>query len=102
MSVVKPVLQLGHAIENYSKLYSGSTAIYMELKAMIEEIHVAQTISTKLRDKYASARQVFKELAGLDDPKPNKRLIADLQARVNVEIPPESLWYPSDDEEAAH
>jgi hypothetical protein len=67
VGVIKPILQLGVKIENYTKLFTGHGSIYLELKAV----------------------------GGLDDPKPDKKLIKQLQSQVNDEIPPDTLWTPS-------
>lgn len=95
LGVVKPVLQWGKVIENYSKLYTGHTNIYLELKALVEDIDVNRNVSEKLKEKYSSSRQLLKELGALDDPKPDNALIKELQQRINREIPPEALWMPS-------
>jgi hypothetical protein len=38
------------------------------------------------------------ELATLDDPRPSKALIMKFQAEVNSEVPPESFWWPKQED----
>jgi len=94
LSILKPILQTGKAIEKYTKLYVGHTNIFLDLKGIVEEIEVSKTMSKKIEDKYNSIRHFIKELGGLDDPKPDLVLIRKLQVLVNAEIAPESLWVP--------
>jgi hypothetical protein len=35
LGVVKPILQIGAKIENYTKLYSGYSNVYLELKSVV-------------------------------------------------------------------
>jgi hypothetical protein len=94
LGVIKPVLQFGRHIENYTKLYAGHSNVYLDLKSMVEDIEVSKSLPPKLADKYESIRNRIVELGGLDDPMPNKKLILKLQRQVNEEIPAESLWVP--------
>ena len=94
LGVVKPILQIGKQIENYTKLYAGHSNVYLDLKAVVEDIEVSKGLPPKLADKYESIRKRIAELGGLDDPKPNKKLIITLQNQVNEEIPSEGLWVP--------
>ncbi len=94
LGVVKPILQIGTKIENYTKLYSGHGNIYLELKSVVEDIDVSKSIPPKLAEQYVTIRKRITDLAGLDDPKPDKKLIEKFQADVNQEILPEKLWVP--------
>ncbi len=94
LGVVKPILQIGAKIENYTKLYSGYSNVYLELKSVVEDIEVSRSIPPKLTERYDSIRKRITDLGGLDDPRPNNGLIKKLQTQVNQEIPPESLWVP--------
>lgn len=94
LSVIKPVLQFGKQIEKYTKLNTGHTSIYLELKAIVEDIERSRSVPRKLEDKYSSIRLLIKELGGLDDPRQNDVLIRSLQSKVNEEIRPEDLWMP--------
>jgi hypothetical protein len=81
-------------IENYTQLYSGYSNVYLELKSVVEDIEVSRSIPQKLTERYDSIRKRITDLGGLDDPRPDNGLIKKLQAQVNQEIPPESLWVP--------
>jgi len=94
LSVIKPILQLGKHIEKYTKLYTGHTSIYLELKAMVEDIEISRAVPRKWVDRYSSIRLLIREFAGLDDPKPDDTLIRTLQTRINEEINPADLWVP--------
>jgi hypothetical protein len=96
LALVKPVLQLGGRIENYTKLYAGYTNVFLELKEVVEDIAVAHAISERTRERYVGSRQLLRELAPLADPDRTQRLITKLQDQVNREIPPENLWVPDD------
>ncbi len=96
LGVIKPIMQMGKQIEKYTKLYTGHANIFLELKAMVEEIEVSRNISRKVEDRYASIGRLIRELGGLEDPKQSRRLILNLQGEVNHEIPAERLWVPRD------
>jgi hypothetical protein len=94
LGVVKPVLQISAKIENYSKLCVGYGGIYLDFKAIVEDINVSRSIPPSIHQQYADIRKKTNDLRGLDDPRPSRRTIKKLQTEVNVDIPPESLWYP--------
>jgi hypothetical protein len=94
LSVTKPILQLGKRIEEYTKLYTGYTSVYLELKTIVEDIEVLRYIPPKVEDKYLSIRVLMKELGVLNKPKQDDKLILRFQSQVNKEIPPENLWMP--------
>jgi hypothetical protein len=96
LALIKPVLQLGGRIENYTKLYAGYTNIFLELKDTVEDIAVEHGISDKTREGYVGSRQLLRELAPLADPSRSQRLMKKLHDHINREIPPESLWVPDD------
>jgi hypothetical protein len=94
LGVVKPILQLGTKIENYTKLYSGHSNIFWELKGVVEDVEVHKSLPLELTEQYESIRKRITDLGGLDDPTPDKGLIVKFQTEVNEELPPESLWVP--------
>jgi len=94
IGIVKPIIQIGKKIENYTKLYTGHSSIYLDLKSMVEDIEVSKSVPPKLAEKYEAIKMHIAELGGLDDPRPDKKLIIKLQTQVNEEIPPETLWFP--------
>jgi hypothetical protein len=61
---------------------------------MAEDIEVSRSVPPKLAEKYESIKTRISELGGLDDPRPDKKLIIRLQTQVNEEIPLETLWFP--------
>ena len=94
LGVLKPIFQLGRHIEKCTNAHAGHTNVYFDLRAIVEDIEVSKALPPKLVEKYQSIRKRIINLGGLDDPKPRKNLIRKLQAEVNSEIPPESLWVP--------
>jgi hypothetical protein len=71
LGVVKPILQIGAKIENYTKLYSGYSNVYLELKSVVEDVEVSRSISPKLTERYDPIRKRITDLGGLDDPRRN-------------------------------
>jgi hypothetical protein len=94
LGVLKPVLQMGKTIENYTKLYAGYTNIYTELKSVVEDISVEQAISEKSKEKYIASKQLVKELGGIEDVNPSTDVIRNIQGEVNRLIPVNTLWVP--------
>jgi hypothetical protein len=95
LGIVKPVLQLGKEIEKYTNLFSGHSSVYFDLKYLVEDIEVSRSIPPKTAEQYETIRKRIAELGGLHDPKPDEKLIQNLQAHINREIPPEKLWVPT-------
>ncbi len=94
LSVIKPILQTGKHIERYTTLHAGHSNVYLDLKSIVEDIETSRCVPTELASQYHAIRKRIVELGGLDDPRPDKSLIIKLQAQVNREILPESLWVP--------
>jgi len=96
LGVVKPILNLSGKIETYSKLYAGYSGIRLDLKGIVEDIEVSRSIPSSVLQRYGDIRKKTSDLGGLDDPRPDRGKIKQLQVEVNEEIPPESLWFPSE------
>jgi hypothetical protein len=97
LGVVKPILNMSAAVERYSKLYAGYGGLYLDLKSIVEDIEVSRSIPSGILQRYADIRKKTNELSGLDDPKPSRAKIKELQVEVNEEIPPEGLWLPPEE-----
>jgi hypothetical protein len=95
LGIMKPILQLGDAIENYSKLFAEHTGVYFELKSIVEDIEIGQAISAEVWNRYLASRKIFSELGARDDVKPSAKVLKDLQAGINMQFPPERFWMPS-------
>ena len=72
LGVVKPIIRTGVRIENYTKLYTGHSSIYLELKSLVEDIEVSKAIPSKVVEQYVSIKKQIAELGGLDDPDPTR------------------------------
>jgi len=51
LGVLKPLLQLGKQIEKYTKLYTGYTGVYLDLKYIVEDIEKSKTVTRKVEDR---------------------------------------------------
>ncbi len=94
LGVAKPILNLGKAIETYAQLFTGHSAIYFDLRALVEDIAIRRAVPEDLLDRYAALRRRAAELAALHDAAEDHALIRRLTASVNTEIPANTLWYP--------
>jgi len=45
------LLQLGKQIEKYTKLYTGYTGVYLDLKYIVEDIEKSKTVTRKVEDR---------------------------------------------------
>lgn len=96
LGVIKPILQLGQRIENYTKLYVGHGTAYLTLKSMVQDIEVSRSVPPNLKEQYSTIRKQLTELGGNDDLRPNRKAIKSFEEEVREEIPIDSLWYPDD------
>jgi hypothetical protein len=93
LAIIKPLLKLADKVELYSKLFTGHTKMYNELKALVMAIDNAPLAD----QQYELFNDIFRrygELTALEEPVSNRKLIKKLQKEVNNEIPSQSLWMP--------
>lgn len=95
LATIKPILNLPSRVELYSKLYSGHSKIYNEIKALVMSIDRAP-LTEKESETFDDIFLRFGKLTELEEPISGRKLIKKLQKEVNIEIPPQSLWMPED------
>jgi c-di-GMP-related signal transduction protein len=98
ISVIKPFLQWPKEIERYGQLSLGHTALYLDIKRLVEHIAVDQEVRDTTVKEYDGAILRYKELALKDDPKPIERKVQEFEVRVNEQIRIKDLWRPSKNE----
>lgn len=99
VSIVKPILNLGQDIEEYSKLWVEYSTLFARFRNVIRAIEsqrsrIAETgnLPQNIIDQVLDIPAKMVELAPRGDQRPNRRKVEALQARVNEEIPPATLW----------
>jgi hypothetical protein len=106
VSIIKPIWNLGRSIEEHSQLwadYATLSARYRNAIRQIEgardQIAVSGTLPQKLVEEIEAIRAKMVELAPRGDQHPSRRLVDDLQAQVNAEVPPATLWVAPTEED---
>jgi hypothetical protein len=95
ISVIKPFLQWSKEIERYGQLSLGHTALYLDIKRLVERIAVDQGIRNTTSKEIDGAISRYRELALKDDPKPIVKKVKTFEDRVNQQIRIKNLWKPS-------
>jgi hypothetical protein len=94
ISIIKPFLQWSKEIERYGQLSLGHTALYLDIKRLVERIAVDQEIRDTTVKEIDSAISRYKELALKDDLKPSAKKVEEFENRVNQQIRIKDLWRP--------
>jgi hypothetical protein len=92
--VLKPVLQIPKAIEDYSKLHTGYRALYLSVDDIVSNINVSRAITQEAEILFDTAKKQYRELALTDSESINQEVLRVCQQEVNLKLPPASLWYP--------
>jgi len=107
VSIIKPILNLGHDIEENSQLWAEYATLFARCRNVIRSIEgarsrIAQTgdLPENVQEEVRSIRAKMVELAPRGDQKPSRRRVEALQAEVNAEIPPATLWVPFPEEKS--
>lgn len=73
--------------------------MYRSLLSTLEnlafDIQQSDVLTPEHRRRYQRARETLRQADSGDDPAPSRARLIALQAQVNEEMPPESLWVPS-------
>ena len=93
LSILKPILQLPKEIERYSKLHTGYSSLYYDLREHVDEIQNDGGITTTRKTALMEASKRYKDLALQDDPNPSKRLLERCQSEVNRVTPSFDEWH---------
>jgi hypothetical protein len=93
IAAVKPVLQINKKIELYGKLFGGHHANYLATKALVERVQAQRAVTPGMQAVYRAIQGRYLDLARDDEPNPSRKLLARFQSEVNVQIPPQQLWW---------
>jgi hypothetical protein len=106
VSILKPILNFGQRIEEYSKLWAEYSTLFARCRNLIQNIQgtrlrIAETgeLPERMINDVQNIRSKMVELAPGGDQKPDRRRVEALQNEVNAEIPPATLWVPYSEEE---
>jgi len=94
LATVKPLLPLTKNVATYSKLFGGHKSNYHALEELVKRIETEQVWTKEMEAEFAYISKQDREMAGDDDPKPSKRLVAKFTEEVNLQIPVDRLWCP--------
>jgi hypothetical protein len=89
IAAVKPVLQINKKIELYGKLFGEHHANYLATKALVERVQAQRSATPGMQAVYRAIQGRYIDLAR----NPSRKLLARFQSEVNVQIPPEQLWW---------
>lgn len=99
VSIVKPILNFGSRIEEYSKLWAEYSTLYARFRNAIRHIEGARnriadsgSLPQSIVDEVQNIRTKMVELASKGDQNPKRKRLEVLQAEVNAEIPSATLW----------
>ena len=102
VSIIKPILNLGNYIEEYSKLWAEYSTLFARFRNVVRGVEsmrsrIAETgnLPQNLADEVLHIRAKMVELAPRGDQKPDRDRVEALQAQVNSDIPPATLWVAS-------
>lgn len=105
-SIIKPILNYGQKIEEYSSLWAEYSTLFARCRNLIQSIEgtrlrIAETgeLPEKIINDIESIRGKMVELAPGGDQKPDRRRVEALQNEVNAEVPPATLWVPFPEED---
>lgn len=99
VSIIKPIWNLGRSIEDYSQLWAEYATLSVRYRNAIRQIEGARdqiassgALPQKLIEDIDAMRTKMVELAPRGDQHPLRHLAEALQAQVNTEVPPATLW----------
>jgi hypothetical protein len=102
VSIIKPILNIGHDIEKYSNLCAEYSTLFARFRNVVRSVESmrsriadAGNLPQNVTDEVLHIRNKMVELAPRDDQRPNRDRMEALQAQVNVDIPPATLWVAS-------
>lgn len=96
--VLKPFLHLSQKVEQYGQLYLGYKDLYHDLKKVVSAVRLKKTLSKENEKMLINAESRIAQLDRIGEVKPSARLRRKTFDEVNLEIPPDSLWYPALDQ----
>jgi hypothetical protein len=93
LAVIKPMLQTPKEIENYTMLFTGYRALYLNVDSIVTSVRRKEAVTPQDLQLLDAAEKQYQTLALKDDVNPNKKLVRKCQDEVNRQIPVGSLWY---------
>lgn len=94
ISFTKPLLNLSKDIERLTKLHTGFTLAYVELRDLVDDMTVHRCLSDETVRQYHALRKRLNDLAIEDDVKPRRRLRRECENEVLAEHPVDHFWNP--------
>jgi len=94
--IAKPIFRISDRIERYTLLHYGYADVFNKIEDLVSEIRQSGKMTAEQRLK---ASEIFDRCATLalrEDPTHNHKKLAKFQSDVEVAIPPETLWIPSE------
>lgn len=93
-ALIKPFLALTSKIERSANLHASYALLFNELKSLVEDMRVEQTISPDMVTRFHNARERMTGMVSKEEAKPSERLAKRYFEEVNREIPAIELWMP--------
>lgn len=98
-AVMKPVLRWENQVKLFAELETHYCDLYLDMKALIEDVTAAQDLTTKHNSLFEHHRTTFKALERKEPPQDMKKT-ARIEERVNHEIDIDKCWLPPENEES--
>ncbi len=94
VAIIHPILKISVEIERLTKQRTGYNDLFHDLRVVVRDIQIAQSISTQDWKRFKEIDANIKKLAEKDDLSPSKKELRKIMKEVLHEIPTDSLWYP--------
>lgn len=91
-SILKPIVQLPKEVDRYSRLHSGYTSLFYDLRALVDDIGDSGGITETMRGRLSRVQKRYQDLALLDDPSASSKLLRKCQQEVNRRFPSFTEW----------
>lgn len=95
-AALKPVLRWESKLTLFTELHTHYCDLYMDLKCLIEDITVAEELTSRSNSVFEHCRTKFKEL-GKKEPPENRKKITRLEQQVKREININECWFPAEE-----
>lgn len=95
LSILKPIVQLPKQVDRYSRLHSGYTSLFYDLRALVDDIGDSGGINEAMAEPLARVQKRYQDLALLDDPKASSKLLSKCQQDVNRRCSSFAEWSSS-------